>query len=75
MLSVLKLIFFSTPRKKEKKNAVQGKEIIVFFVGVYAQSCKKISKVDSGSFTAAAHKFCLLWRIVEMCWKSTKTCS
>ena len=42
--------FFSTPKKK--KNPVQGKEIIVFLVGAHAQSCRKISEVDSGAFMA-----------------------
>ena len=65
--------FFTTPRKKKK--AVQGKEIIVFLVGVRAQGCRKFSKVDSGTCTAAPDKFCLLLRIAETCRKSIETCS
>ena len=38
--------------QKRKNNPVQGKEIIVFLVGVLAQSCGKLSEVDSGAFTA-----------------------
>ena len=73
MFSALKLNFLQLQERKKK--AVQGKEIIVFLVGVRAQGCRKFSKVDSGTFTAAPDKFCLLLRIAETCRKSIETCS